>query len=263
MGDSFYLNLRATGPDWSTPFQPPIRCPVDVISAYNHNGQLVETARKEWEIALAQCSYTNLIPNVRDGSEFNYHNGTEEKTIMVPYGHYSVLTLNSYLMSQMKNNGDFIPIDGANDVFQEEYYVKILPFFPTGRVRIDVTAPYTVDITWLAELLGFTTAVLGPGIHYGDKAPTFALGLDRFYIRSSLVGSGSYNNDEVSDILYSFIPNVEASGIMNVAPEQRVYLPFDEPAIYQLRMRLTDKSNKIIPVESAIQYVIHLRRRLH
>jgi hypothetical protein len=173
-------------------------------------------------IYLKSLSAWQNIPNIylNQNSNFTYivpantaSNTTASpvsKSISIPQGAYQISDINSYIQTQMQNNGDWNSATNAAN----PYYIVLSINLPTQQVlitlysgfKVDFTQPYSVN-----ELLGFNSRVLSASQNYSDNIVDINP-IQNISVYCSIC-SGFYYNGRLSNILYSF-PNSTASGYM-------------------------------------------------
>lgn len=215
--------------------------------------------QKKYEMALitADLWYTwHNISSSYSNHQLRYHNGTTWKTVTFPNGNYQVSDINDYLHTVMKTNGDFTVVSGV-DTFD----VNILPNVVTIKVDIVLTNSYQIDlsISTLNELLGFNSAIYNTSVSSQNRV-NITRGIDNLLIRCSLL-SGSYDNDQGTDILYTFVPNTSRGSAIHVEPNNPIFLPIQTvDQIKTITMRITDNLGREINFNGEnVTYFIHIR----
>jgi len=267
--DSIMLTIVADSSNHFSIMHPPLYLFDDQSYQANFNNQIVPGLVKKWECALVSCSFTYLIHNITEALQNNHFKYTIESVeydITIPDGMYSIQTLNEFIQEQMKEEGHYIPRDPDNQIYQDDYYVKLLPFIPSGRTKI-VVSDYleSVDLGGLNKLLGITASILSAGVYFGNLPPKFNEGVDVIQIRTpDLVTRSSYINGVEASCIYSFNPNAPASTELVIVPDQRIYFEVSSSRpITNMSVKMTNLDGVPIKLHSQIKYVFHLRRVSH
>ena len=170
-------------------------------------------------IALVNFATTNLVANVTSGNnKFYYHNGTAEKSVIIPSGFWLIKSYNDEVKRLIKENSD------------QEDAITITINDSTGLVMIALTKNYQVlfnKVNTFRDSLGFdSTTLRGNGNHVASKVcnlwPTQSI-----YIHCSVVRGNKKISDKgcmESDIIYDFPCNFN----------------YGAPVTYQLSPRITE-----------------------
>jgi len=134
------------------------------------------------------------------------------------------------------------------------------------KVQITLSNSYQIDLTrsTFNNLLGWNQAVYNfNGSQEGTSSANINNSINTLLIHCDVVGA-SYQNNNISDVLYTFVPNVSPGS--NISVEGRptlIYLPLKIPdLIYKIRMYITDQKNNIINFQNEpITYLLHLRKQ--
>lgn len=202
-----------------------------------------------WEVALIKSNLWYSWYNVSDEKSNNiirYYNGTLYRpNITIPNGQYSVSDLNDAIHTELKNNGDFTLL-GSTEV----YDINLVPNFATGKVRIEITNGYRLDLSLsdIYLLLGFDQIEVTV-TQEGSKLGNLNDNINSLLIHCDVIEpSASYNNNVSSDVLYSFVPDTLPATNINIEPRQNIYLPVSlvGDKLKRIRLYLTDNLNRRI-----------------
>ena len=197
---------------------------------------------RDYKAAFLYLFTYNSLPNITEANnKFQYYNGTEWKDVILQIGAYEVTEINDEIHRQMMINDDY---DKTNNVF----YIDLSFNKPTARCSIDISHDnYKINLKLLGVTLGFPSHIkLKKGFH---ESP---LVIDIEPVNTILVHcdfvKGSYLNNKLSQILYSFTPNVSPGyKIIETPKPQLLYYPVVKcPKIHKVRVWLTDQNNKLI-----------------
>ena len=225
-----------TSDDVTFKFDPPLRLP----------------GKYTWEVGLSRIDTWNSIHNVKAGYKNNsirYYNGTVWYQLVIPDGNYEIDDFNAMIHNAMFTNGDFNNADPANPT----YYINLVPNYSTGRLVIQVTNGYQLDLSIgeLHTIFGFDPIVVVSTMT-GAHPVDITRGVDSWMVHCSITG-GSYDNGIASDILYGFVPEVERGMAIAEKPFQVFFFPLKstfvpgyEVMIENVRMYLTDQLGRPI-----------------
>ena len=202
---------------------------------------------RTYEIALLKASIWYSYHNISSefgNNQLRYRTSSSASWNNVNFddGIYGVLDINTKLQSVMKTNGDFSVVSGVDN-----FNITISPNYQTLRVLVSVSGGYELDFTTskLRELLGFTSIVVS-STQQGANAADITRGVNSLVLKNSLV-KNSYDNGASSNIIYSFVPNVSPGALMDITPNNPVYLDINETNnITRIRFQLQDNQNRIV-----------------
>ncbi len=192
-----------------------------------------------YEIALLKCNLWYSFYNISaalGNNVFKYTNTSSvTKTVTFVDGNYTITQINDYLQGIMLNNGDYTVVSGVNT-----YSINILPNYSTLKVDISLTNSFTIDFTQsqFSLLLGWNQAVYNfSGTQSGLNLANINNDVNSLLIHCDII-SQSYINSNISDVLYSFVPNSAPGSNIQVQPKpSMIYLPLRIPDfIYKIRM---------------------------
>jgi len=171
--------------------------------------------------------------------------------ITFPDGNYDAENLNNHIQDVTGLYGDECPVRFDVNTATNSF-IMILD----DGVQVDMTKGK------LCELLGFTPIVYTDKINYATKIGNITRGVDRLLIHCSLV-SNSYQNNQASDILYSFCPTGPPGSLIMVQPYQPIYLPIRGlDYIYSIAIRVTDQLNRPISFNGeTLTFVLSVRNK--
>jgi len=218
-----------------------------------------------YELCLVKAnlwySYYNISAAMGNNVIKYTTNTPATRTVTFPDGNYTITQINEYLQAFMVTQGDYAVVAGEN-----VYYIDIEPNYTTIKVTITLSNSYTIDLTQSTFnlLLGWTAAVYNfTGTQSGALPANINNGINTILIHCDAV-NGSYQNSVVSDVLYSFVPNVPPGSNMEWIPQTKfIYLPVKIPDfIYRIRMYITDQMNRPINFNGQpVTYLLQLQKK--
>lgn len=200
-----------------------------------------------WTVALIKCNlwYSWYNISVEKGNNtFRYYNGSiYQPDITITNGQYTIYQLNDFLHSILKANNDYT-LNGSTEI----YDINILPNYATGKVKIEITNNYRLDLQLsdLYLLLGFEQIEV-TFTQEGANLANLNDNINSLLIHCDVVDStSSYNNNVASDILYSFVPDSIPGTNINIEPNTNIYLPVRliGNKLKRIRLYLLDNLNR-------------------
>ena len=191
-------------------------------------------------IALTGATLWYSWYNISDKFENNklkYFNGTNWNILLIPDGNYDDEELNNYLIDFFQPDND----DNCPIVFDVNNATNRFILILNGK-------DYKVDMAegLLCDLLGFDKTVYEERINHAPKIGNITRDVDRILIHCSIVDQ-SYKNNKMSDVIYSFAPNVSPGSMINIEPFHPKYLPINrKDYIYIIKIRITDQLNRLV-----------------
>lgn len=214
----------------------------------------------KWTVALHRVSTWFSFYNVsadygNNVLRYSPNGGVTWKTITIAGGQYSYVQLDSAINALIVANGDV-----ANNI-------NILANFSELKFILKVTAPYQVDLSFgtLYELLGFSTAQIATPIiatTQGLLSANIQNGVNEIYVNSSLV-NGSWYNNQVGEVLNSFLPTSPAGSNILVTYNNPIYVPIrtDTQYIRSVHVYLRDNLGRRVNLNGEeLNLILHLRR---
>lgn len=202
------------------------------------------------EIALLSFSTFYSYANVtHSNNNFYYDNN---KHIVIPVGCYELEELNTYLSKKLKetdpeNRDNLINLVGNRNTLKAE-----------------LTCEYSVDFKrrgTINKLLGFEEKVLNRRTTYESKQVVKILQIETINIICDLVNN-TYQNSDLTHILYSFTPSVPPGYAINEVPSTVVYLPLNTTEINQIQIRICDQNFNLIDNRKEQIYVkLHIKSK--
>jgi hypothetical protein len=230
----------------------------------------------EYEIALNSASIWYSYKNIsaahhNNKLSYSADGGTTWITWTLPDGLYQLADLNTMFRLKQNDDGNYTP--GASPDL-DEYHIEFRGNFITGQVVITITDDdYQVDISnseqndgsLISRFFGFDNDTIitdGKGEYASTNIPDVNWGISSLGIHSSIV-SGSYNNGKASDLLWAFTPDVYPYYVMNIVPNQLVFLPLKayDNSIQSINIRLCDQDGNPINPEQASSYSLIIRKK--
>ena len=211
-----------------------------------------------WGVGLYRAAIWNTIPNVSatsyNNNAFSYSpdGGVTTVNVVIPEGTYSYEDINNYLHQVMFDNGDF-----GGTALNPIYAITLVPNYQTLRVEFVITAPPTGDpnpgpyevtlVNNFADFIGFTPQVLsGPGTYTGTFAPDVTSGVNQVSINLDVIkASAAFGpNGKSAQILYVYTPDVPPGGLIDLNPNNPVFLEVDARQIKKIRCYFLDSQGR-------------------
>jgi hypothetical protein len=195
-----------------------------------------------WVIALQSAGIWYSWYNISEdysNTIFRYYNGSVWKNINITSGLYSLDDINIFIQAAMKANGDYTA--GSPDT----YFITLTPNYNTFKCAITISGGYQIDFTvgLLNELLGFTPIIVTTS-QEGLNNVNITNGIDKVLIHLDCV-VGSYTGSSSSDVLFGFSPNTSPSSLIQLEPNNLVFLPLSKSGyLNNIRVYITDQRNR-------------------
>lgn len=217
-----------------------------------------------YEIALIKTnlwySFYNIAASFGNNT-LKYTNATAQtRTVTFEDGNYTLIQINDTLHYYMQQNGDYSVVNGVN-----VYNINIVPDYSTLKVDIEISGGYSLDLTvsTLNQLLGWNQGVYN-ATGTGSAVANINRGVNSILIRCSIVNS-TYQNGSISDILYSFVPNVPPGSNIEVTQKpELIYLPINQTDfVRSIRIYMTDQLGRPINLNNEpTTHLLYLRKKL-
>jgi hypothetical protein len=209
-------------------------------------------AAKQYVLAIVNLETYNSFPNVDStNNQFDYMVGKDQRKITIPEGAYEIADIASFLITALGR-------EGQTDV------IEIIPNVNTLKCSLKIKKPnfsvsFVGDRT-LRDLLGFEAKIY----NYNDRPHEGTRNVDILKVNSILIHcdiiAGSYIDGENSPTLYSFFPNVSPGYKIVESPHNLIYLPVTTYVIREMRVWLTDQSNRSLNLRGeTVTIRLHLK----
>lgn len=193
----------------------------------------------ECEVALYSISMWNSLKNISDNLgnrtvKFSI-DGTNFITTQLQAGIYSIEQLNLAIQSLIVANGGV-----ANKIV-------LTPNYSTLKTDITIVAPYKLDLTVgnLRNLIGYNSVVLSAGSYNANELTDISNGVVSYSINSNIVSSeSSFLNGAGSNSLFVFVPNVSAGELIQIQPNNLLWVKMSSKSISRLNITLTDQDGR-------------------
>jgi len=179
-----------------------------------------------YEISLVKLnlwySWYNISSEYNNQTlRYSSNRGSTWKTITIPEGQYSIDQLNTLIQSIMYTNGDYYT--NAQNIIS--YNITISLEYSTLKVNIQVSNNFQVDLTIsnLYLLLGFSNIIVTT-TQEGYLPANINNDINTLNLTCSII-TGSYQNTNSSNILYTFTPNSLPGSNLDIYPQKLLYLP--------------------------------------
>ena len=193
----------------------------------------------ECEVALYSISMWNSLKNISTNLgnrtlKFSI-DGTNFITTQIPEGTYSIEQLNLAVQSLIVSNG------GVSNK------IVLTPNYSTLKTDITIVAPYKLDLTVgnLRNLIGFDSLVLSAGLNIASNLTDISNGVVSYSINSNIVSSeSSFLNGSGSQSLFVFVPNAGPGELIQIQPNNLLWVKMSSKAISRLQITLTDQDGR-------------------
>lgn len=232
------LNLTSTGTTKPHDFEVIYKIPLEFSS--------------DSEVALIGCNMWYSWHNISSKNNTNkmkIFDGTKWETIIFPEGNYDFEDIQDYIIDHFQKQDSPITIQ-ANAV--------------TLRTIILLKTGYQIDLTEtgsgeLHKMFGFEPEIIDQPKSESKYKADITRGVDRVLIHCSIVG-GTYENSYESDVIYSFVPNVDPGSMLDIQPFHPIYLPLKDLTIRKIRMILTDQNDRPIDLNGEhVDYLLNIK----
>lgn len=203
---------------------------------------------KVHELALVGLDMYHSIPNIdENNNKFYYELNGVENIFTIPIGCYEIESINNLIQKQLQN---LIEIKANTNT------LKCVINLNSSEIKINFNKPNT-----LKTLLGFGDVVLeGIGEHESTNIVNI-MSVNAILVHCSII-NGSYLNNSLHNILYTFSPNVPPGYKMVENPNQPIFLPIYQPQLHSIRIWLTDQNGNILNTRGEeITVRLHLRSK--
>lgn len=193
----------------------------------------------ECDVALYSISMWNSLKNISDNLgnrtvKFSI-DGTNFITTQLQAGIYSIEQLNLAIQALIVANGGL-----SNKIV-------LTPNYSTLKTDITIVAPYKLDLTVgnLRLLIGYSSVVLSAGSHVANELTDISNGVVSYSINSNIVSSeSSFLNGSGSNSLFVFVPNSSAGELIQIQPNNLLWVKMSSKSISRLNITLTDQDGR-------------------
>jgi hypothetical protein len=193
----------------------------------------------ECDVALYSISMWNSLKNISDNLgnrtvKFSI-DGTNFITTQLQAGIYSIEQLNLAIQALIVANGGL-----SNKIV-------LTPNYSTLKTDITIVAPYKLDLTVgnLRLLIGYNSVVLSAGSHVANELTDISNGVVSYSINSNIVSSeSSFLNGSGSNSLFVFVPNSSAGELIQIQPNNLLWVKMSSKSISRLNITLTDQDGR-------------------
>jgi hypothetical protein len=123
----------------------------------------------------------------------------------------------------------------------------LTPNYSTLKTDITIVAPYKLDLTVgnLRNLIGFDSLVLSAGTNIATNLTDISNGVVSYSINSNIVSSeSSFLNGSGSQSLFVFVPNAGPGELIQIQPNNLLWVKMSSKAISRLQITLTDQDGR-------------------
>lgn len=211
-------------------------------------------ATQKYEIAMVSASiwysWRNISATLGNNTfDYTWNNGTNWANVTIPDGMYSGIQLQDYVKAKVLLDGHSLT------------GIVIAPNYSTLKFDIILEAGYRIDLTGsdLNLLLGFTKKIV-TATESGTSTADITGGINSLLIHCSATDS-SFINSTASDIIHSFSPDLPPGSLLQVEPQNRIYLPLNTTQLRHINMRITDQDGHLIGLNGEdVTYLLHVRK---
>ena len=195
----------------------------------------------DMEVAMVSSTAYYVFPNIsaaKGNNQFQYYNGTVNRTVVIPDGLYNIDNIYDEIKRQITAYTD----DPLNLV--------LVPNYSTGKVRVELAGGYTVDFTIansLRFLLGWDSVVVSVTSEGANPAAVNVV--EKILVHCSLCQGGSYLNNTLSDVVGEILLLKPPGSQLAVLPSPLIWLPMPNSIsrdISDVRTYFTDQNNNIL-----------------
>ena len=175
------------------------------------------------------------IDNTKNNLRYSQDEGTTWHDVNMSEGCYEISDINDYIQKVLKERGS------------SENFISIEPNNNMLKCVLHIAAGYKVDFTTansLRTVLGFNAKVYAEGYNKSENIVNI-MSVSSLRVTNDLI-SGSYNNGEMSNIIYSFFPNAAPGYKIIELPENLIYVPVTLNEIWRMETKLVDQDGKLI-----------------
>lgn len=263
--DSHYRDV-GDQPSHSFNVQLPSRISTQKFIDYKNNNSGYQEVFyiKYYEVALTSLQMHKMWYNIssnRGNNSFRYYSVAKNEWIDVVFddGHYEFEDIDRRIKFEMKKSGDY---QVNEDFGMVEYEYQIVPDLSTGKTRIFTTSSGSqIDFTVsdFGKLLGFNREILS-GSEYYISPDYFNIDrVKRVNVEVDII-ENSNKNQEISDVIYSFVPDQPSGTVFNIKPETPIYLPIKADSLDRIRLQITDQNGNLIDLNGTRVIVeLHIR----
>ena len=143
-----------------------------------------------------------------------------------------------------------------------ENSISIEPNNNTLKCVLHIAAGYKVDFTTansLRTVLGFNAKVYAEGYNESENIVNI-MSVNSLRVTNDLI-SGSYNNGEMGNIMYSFFPNAAPGYKIIELPGNLIYVLVTLNEIWRMETKLVDQDGKLINLQGEeLSIKFHVRQ---
>jgi hypothetical protein len=215
-----------------------------------------------YEVALTHFACYNSWHNVSDilgNRQFKYYNGTSYVTLELDPGTYSLSSLIQEIQRIIIRDHPAdrtLEPDGSSS-----FDFNFTQDLSSGFVQLDLTNSFKVDFTGMPirTLFGFNSAEYNQPSQVSEQVADVSAGLR--HVQIHLGGITSWKNGRESDLLYTFVPSVAPSALIDIIPGQFHYITLSSKSdIFHMRAYLTDQDGRKLDLNGLPMHVsLHLR----
>lgn len=244
------------------------------IVRYNERLQRDEVVNvKIYEMALVSMRCVKSWYNIsqsKNNNTFKYSldNGTTWHTVTFEDGHYQVDDINLYLRQIFKENNHY---NSSAESSLDAYPIQFVPNYATLKTTMRTIAeidetPVSIQVDFtdsdFSKLLGFDKDIYQGSLHYISQNKAKLDPIDEVLVRCNVIHGSTDNNDQ-SDIIYSFVPALGSGAIFNIEIFNPIYYPIKVNSLSEIRVRLTDQLGNNIDFNGEnVSMTFHIRSRI-
>lgn len=203
---------------------------------------------KSHDIALIGLDMYYSIPNIdNQNNKFHYSFKDTDHVITIPTGCYEIESINQYIKKMIVQ-------DNLIEIKANTNTLKCIVVIHSSDVKV-----YFNKENSFKTLLGFKDVVLDNVGEHESTDIVNILTVNSILVHCSVI-EGSYLNNSLQNIIYTFFPNVPPGFKIVENPNRPIYLPISQPLLHRMRIWLTDQDkNPLNTRGEEITIRLHLR----
>lgn len=213
----------------------------------------------QYGMALIRLDTWNSIPNIdQNNCNFRYRdeNSTEDwKLITVDTGSYEIDNISAFLNNKIKEQ------NGMDDNAANPLQITA----NTSTLKCDIKCIYEIDFqnteNSIAPLLGFSKkSILKANKSHTSDSTVNIIKVNTILVRCNIV-TGSYLNNKLDHIVYSFYPDASPGFKLDVVPQNLIYLPINTKQLDSVTVDIVDQDGKLIDFRGEqITLALHIKK---
>lgn len=224
---------------------------------------------KYYEVALVSLQMQKVWHNIsvsKNNNSFRYYsnNKSEWVTVLFDDGHYEFEDIDERFKFELVKSGDY-ELDESLGIVNYQY--RINPDLSTGKTRIlmneNQTSMIDFSISDFGKLFGFEKIMIG-GSGMVVSPNKFSIDhVKRINVHVNIINN-SFKNQDLANVIFSFVPDQPSGTVFNIKPESPIYLPVESDVIDRLYIQIKDQDGHLIDLDgSRVIAELHVRAQTH